>query len=135
MIPIRRLDNPVPIGFIYVQLPDQKSPGEIWPGLQWENVSPSYGGLFFRAEGGDSVGFGSEQGYSAPRIERAYAETYPFSTVPTIDVIFPASGWTLPIMSAHNYNDSMNYETLKFLISGGEVRPVNKAVRIWKRTG
>ncbi len=49
--------NPVPIGFIYVQLPKQKSPTEIWSWMIWKDVTSDYAGLFFRAEGGGSEVF------------------------------------------------------------------------------
>ena len=44
--------NPSPIGFIYVELPNEKSPTEIWPWMIWKDITSSYAGLFFRAEGG-----------------------------------------------------------------------------------
>ena len=34
--------NPFPIGFIYVQLPNEKSPTEIWPWVTWNNVTSDY---------------------------------------------------------------------------------------------
>ena len=48
----------VPIGFIYVQLSGQAEPGQLWPGTQWDHITPQYAGLFFRAEGAGSLPFG-----------------------------------------------------------------------------
>ncbi|CAG2111541.1 unnamed protein product [Medioppia subpectinata] len=59
----------VPIGFIYIQLPNQTDPKYLWPKYTWEDVTSNYAGHFFRAEGGGSLGF--EQGTqseNAPRL-------------------------------------------------------------------
>ena len=58
---VNLMQNPVPIGFIYVQLSGQKDPQTLWPNTQWNNVSPNYAGLFFRAEGGNASSFGTIQ--------------------------------------------------------------------------
>lgn len=43
--------NPIPIGFIYVQLPHQSEPNEIWSNVKWQEVTSQYANLFFRVEG------------------------------------------------------------------------------------
>jgi hypothetical protein len=43
--------NLIPIGFIYVQLPNQKVPNEIWPSMTWANISTQYANIFFRVLG------------------------------------------------------------------------------------
>jgi len=58
--------NPVPIGFIYVQLPYEKSPSEVWPTLQWTDMSANYSGVFFRVDGGGAALFGYIQNENAP---------------------------------------------------------------------
>jgi hypothetical protein len=58
---LNTIKNPVPIGFIYVQLPKEKSPTEIWPWMTWINVSSDYAGHFFRVEGGNAAPFGQSQ--------------------------------------------------------------------------
>ncbi len=58
--------NPVPIGFIYVQLPSQPEPKTLWPIVEWKDVTLDYAGLFFRAEGGNSESFGKLQTGNAP---------------------------------------------------------------------
>ena len=42
--------NPVPIGFVYVELHGQPRPDALWPNTEWGNISANYSGLFFRAE-------------------------------------------------------------------------------------
>ena len=53
--------NPVPIGFIYVQLPNQPEPKTLWPTVEWKSVSSDYSGHFFRVEGGNAAPFGQKQ--------------------------------------------------------------------------
>ena len=55
----------LPLGFIYVQLPGEKEPSELWPSdlshYQWTDVSKSYDSLFFRVAGKQAATFGSVQ--------------------------------------------------------------------------
>ena len=59
-----RLDNleqaSLPMGFIYIEIPDQSSPQQLWPSLQWTEVTQQYVGLFYGAEGSGSRRFGKE---------------------------------------------------------------------------
>ena len=61
--------NPVPIGFIYVQLSGQSEPHTLWPQTEWNNISPKYAGLFFRAEGGNADSFGETQSEQARSLQ------------------------------------------------------------------
>ncbi|CAG2179746.1 unnamed protein product [Oppiella nova] len=112
-------DEQVPIGFIYVQYPGQLDPDTIWPKLNWENVTPKYAGLFFRAEGGNSIAFDNdiEQDENSPRPGTWSKD------------LFTGKQDGLVLVKPH---DPLTY-TMKFMVSGGEVRPRNRAVRIWKR--
>lgn len=49
---------PFPVGATYPQYPGQKSPGTLWKGTSWEPLS--YGGAFFRSEGGRAGSFAAE---------------------------------------------------------------------------
>src|SRR5699024_6530309 len=42
-------ENPVPSGFIYVQLSNQPDPRTLWPAVNWKDVTSGYAGHFFRA--------------------------------------------------------------------------------------
>ena len=53
----------LPVGSIYIQLKGQSAPSDLFGGT-WENISSSYAGRFFRAEGGNAAAFGSDQGQS-----------------------------------------------------------------------
>jgi hypothetical protein len=49
---LNTIKNPFPIGFIYVQLPNEKSPTEIWPWMIWNDVSSAYAGVFSELQEG-----------------------------------------------------------------------------------
>jgi len=123
--------NPVPIGFIYVQLPTEKSPTEIWPWMTWNDVSYAYAGVFFRVTGGEAASFGQVQKENSPRLVRVNRYDLNIRTSSAIDV-FP-NGEKSSIIDAEI---SRNRDRgLQFTVSGGEVRPRNMAIRVWKRTG
>ena len=46
----------------------QSSPDVLWPNMKWTEVTQSYAGLFFRAEGGNSSSYGQLQLASAPHL-------------------------------------------------------------------
>src|SRR5699024_11213614 len=66
--------NPVPLGFIYVQLSNQPEPKTMWSAVTWKDVTSEYAGQFFRAEGGGAAPFGQIQGENVPRITDARVE-------------------------------------------------------------
>ncbi|CAG7729524.1 unnamed protein product, partial [Allacma fusca] len=119
--------NP-PSGFIYVQLPGQVDPNILWPTARWYDISQTYAGLFFRVLGGNSGHFGSLQYENTPRIDRIYTKNYDRLNPPRDSKLEPGrcalvgsggrgGGWT----------------GIDLCTSGGEIRPTNKAVKIWTR--
>ena len=66
LISVRK--NPVPIGFTYFQLPHEKEPGQICPGLTRKESTSDYVGLFFRASSGEAAQFGEVQQYNTSRL-------------------------------------------------------------------
>lgn len=121
----------VPPGFTCIQLPGQPEPNTLWPTARWEDISSQYAGLFFRAIGGDSKGFGQVQDDNAPRVTEVTGHHV-------------ANGdWRNPVqLEPGKLSNNMfsgcggqwNWWVHQFRVSDGEVRPRNKAVRIWKRT-
>ena len=147
-------NNLVPLGFIYVQLPKEKSPAELWPKFQFTEISSTYEGVFFRVLGKGSAEFGAVQAEFAPHIDRIYYDTcelYPSkfcgtkSFPTTTDARMPLTGgWSGNVVSAKQYDysnppsssTSQWTGTLAFHgAEGSEVRPRNMAVKVWKRTG
>ncbi len=158
--------NPVPLGFIYVQLPKEKAPQEIWSSseleLQWTDISPSYESTFFRVAGSKAAPFGEVQEDFSPFIDQVnyenceHTETYGQTKCSDdsfhyywnaqLDRESPSS-WSGRVLSAHAYYSSLEGQlaedtsttqwtgTLNFHSVGGEVRPKNMAVKVWKRTG
>lgn len=126
--------NPVPVGFIYIQLGGQPEPGQIWPGLQWQHITPNYAGKFFRAEGAGSAPFGQVQGENAPRL--AAVHKWDGNDVDVGEYGLTPGAWSPRILTGnpgpHGYDHP---DALSFLVSGGEVRPANQAIRIWRRSG
>lgn len=47
----------MPVGYVYVQYPQTKSPEELWPGFTWQ--VKDYSGAFFRSTGGCANGYAS----------------------------------------------------------------------------
>ena len=128
----------IPIGFLYIEIPNQSSPKQLWPSLQWTEVTQQYAGLFFRAEGNGSGSFGQTQQDNAPHLRSVHFETYGDTTVKgdpsTINTNI--GSWMDYITTGDvNIGVSHKLQYLSFLMSGGEVRPRNMAMRIWKRTG
>ena len=55
---------PPPIGYVYIQGANDASPGTLWPGTTWTDVSSEEAGAFRRTKGGTSPYVGPAQGAS-----------------------------------------------------------------------
>jgi hypothetical protein len=120
--------NPVPIGFIYVQLPSQPEPKILWSTVEWKDVTSDYAGLFFRAEGGGSAAFGEKQEESSYRLTQVENKRCSGGNPINVNV----GTWSDYVYTGSDGNTE--YWCLRFMVSNSEVRPSNKAMRIWKRT-
>lgn len=123
----------VPLGLIYVQLPKEKPPSEIWSSMTWTDISATYEGVFFRVLGGEAAPFGEIQNENSPRLSQIES-IHQFWEVGNGVGDIPVGSWSKKFFTGVGGNPKDDF-TLKFLVSGGEVRPRNMAVRIWKRTG
>lgn len=142
-----------PLGMIYMQYPNQLIPSAIWECSegQWIDISKEYAGLFFRVLGRDSNAFGNVQNDSAPQLkevdrlpvfELASTEHNMYTTVFPVErrefVNLPKKGGSaiLKWVSFFNPRDYYMYDRenygLRFEVSKDEVRPKNKAVKVWK---
>ncbi|CAG2119075.1 unnamed protein product, partial [Medioppia subpectinata] len=127
------IDNPVPLGFVYVQLPGQPEPSVLWPAVQWSNITDTYGGLFFRVFGNSSDPFSEIQEDSAPRLTAVVSQVKQKSGNRNFnEQLRPNDKWSKDLYTGSDGGDDNYY--MSFKLSSGEVRPRNTAVYIWKRT-
>ena len=123
----------VPLNFIYTQLPDQLSPEQLWPKLQWKDVTQQYAGLFFRAEGGGSERFGTTQASNQSHIFGMSVVTAEGGTGGRSiwgDIVkLNQSAWTFQEL----YVPHTLIYAIRVYTTGGELRPKNTAIKMWKR--
>lgn len=129
------LDLLHPVGDTVMQMPGTQSPADKgWPGT-WINDSASFAGEFFRVEGGNASGF--ESGTQAEEFkEHTHIQD---SHTHTITGTSSAGGSSNAVMmngdNIGNKSWTSNGRTATNQDSGGvETRPINKTIRIWKRT-
>lgn len=132
------LDKLMPVGFIYTQFSGQSAPSDLFGGT-WSNVSSTYAGLFFRAEGGNAAAFGSTQTDGAPDVHGQGVTVSGFLSSENRDA-FTASSQS---SATGGYSTSTRSTVdIKFRASSynaifgraNEIRPANSTIRIWKRT-
>lgn len=124
--------NLIPVGFIYAQLPGEKTPAEIWPWMTWQEISSNYAGIFFRVVGGNAAYFGTVQTEDSPRLVHVHREDTA-DNVAKYDTDVYADG--KPSGSIDADVSIRADRALQFTVSAAEVRPRNTAMRVWKRTG
>lgn len=137
------IPSAMPVGAIYVQFAGQSDPTTLFGGT-WENVSATYAGQFFRAEGGNAAAFGQSQANGLPGI----SGTVSFVQVGSNGgkVIAGVDG-AFTMGSAYSGYSSANATSTDNFILGfsaansngiygaaNEVRTANSTIRIWKRT-
>lgn len=101
----------IPVGFIYTQLPFQKSPQELWPWMVWVDDSAQYDSAFFRVAGSKAAAFGSVQEEFSPYIDeiRAYNTSSGNCKVCTASArLSPNGGWTKNLITAYKYQSAAN---------------------------
>ena len=119
------VDSRIPIGFIYHQLPSQPTPATLFGGT-WSNISSTYAGLFFRAEGGNASAFeAGTQGF----MMQSHNHVGQWAGAANGGGGFEGIGSSLVSGAAGNVTGAVYSGT-----AGVENRPVNKTIRIWERT-
>ena len=134
--------NPVPIGFVYVQLSGQSDPKTLWPNTEWKSVTENYAGLFFRAEGAGSSNFGDiqeAQGQSLMyKVDYADNKEVPTGAEVVVgDEYNSKYSWSGTSAKTCGQHMGESYCSPEFGINmkqgNQEIRPRNSAVRIWQR--
>ena len=123
----------IPLGFLYTQFPSQSSPDVLWPNMKWTEVTQSYAGLFFRAEGGNSSSYGQLQLASAPHLTQIKLHDGGFD-LGDGSIINLEQGIETKTFYTGTWVDDHVHCGLSVKLSNEEVRPINKAIKIWKRT-
>ena len=125
----------MPVGSIYIQLYNQATPASMWGGT-WSNVSSTWAGLFFRAEGGAASAWGTASqayqnkyhqhlhGYRVNNVLAGIA-LYGYLTQATV------SGDAATTAGGTNYQPYTSWDGNS---GDTEARPYNQTMRIWKRT-
>lgn len=144
-------ESAVPVGFIYTQLPRSPSPDELWPEHIWTDISWTYSGVFFRVVGGGAATFGEVQDGWAPHLDQVEAKMCIHKPNGACQVLGIEESITMPkeesqagawsgwvnTAGAYLYEKEaarLDRDALRFHVTGGEVRPRNMAVKVWKRT-
>lgn len=139
----RKLEEWMPVGHIYVQLPSQPDPSTLYPRATWANISSSYDGNFFRVEGRGSANNLGWQDESVPNITGGW---YGYKFTPSSS----ASQWGAVVSGGATKKYSVgtapaNDNEIQYTIDASrshdaygrryEVAPRNYAMRIWRKTG
>jgi hypothetical protein len=114
----------LPIGATYLQLPSQSAPDDIFTGT-WSNISSSYAGDFFRAEGGNAASFGSSQGDENKSHDHRLNMAKARAASP-VSGSYDRAGFTSVQYTSSSMAPIRNS-------GGSEARPVNQTIRVWKR--
>lgn len=134
----------LPIGFIYTQLPGSPAPDTLFTGT-WTNVSSSYAGDFFRAEGGgDALAFddlNATEQLDASKVELSIISDEPGPAATStykLQAHIPSVHWGVLTERATPGGTAWGSIVTKChndrFGSAAENRPINRTVRIWKRT-
>ena len=135
-----------PLDFIYLQFRGQKAPDVLFPGITWQNISSTYKGRFFRAEGGNAASFGDQQDGGLPDIVGSIGAGDNGHS--TYGIVMTGLSFTSGAMTEGTprrgsfsgsgtpgsdiYFAASRYNTIYG--NATEVRPINDSIRIWKRT-
>lgn len=127
----------MPVGSVYVQFRGQPAPNTLWGGT-WQNISSTFAGEFFRAEGGDAASFGSSQpeGLPFPYHDHSFSLSGRYGMNGTsITSSYWGSGDRVigyGTLTTPGWGDFGNGAT-NIYGKSSHVTPKNSAIRIWKR--
>lgn len=134
------IDMVWPIGVIYTQYPQQKSPQELFPNTTWEEVN--YDGAFFRASGGKAAAFnGGKQGQSIQSHNHTGKTSTNGAHRHSIGFAYEFYGDENGYRNVTNRgstntseNGAHSHSFTTDSTGGNETRPENYTIRVWKRT-
>ena len=123
------------MGFLYTQFPNQSKPEDLWPNTKWSEITSQYSGLFFRAEGGEGASelFGQTQQANQSWISHVYYQGYQYDSFkgPQQYIKTTSLNQTKWVdIQPGGYTTIGNFQ---IYTTGGEIRPKNTAIKVWKR--
>lgn len=118
-----------PVGMVYQQFPNQAAPASLFGGT-WTNVSSAYAGDFFRAEGGAASAFesGEQAATAVPAVNFLGSPSYAASA----QAGFANPDGSTTGLAFRSLNSSSGSSTTAGTMY--YTRPVNRTIRIWRRT-
>lgn len=130
-----------PVGELYVQFPGKSAPTTLYQYGTWTDITEQYAGLFFRAEGGNSLIFGLDENNKPITQESAnLAHNHYFSPANINIARWPGGSSGTDSLnkstgSGHQVRSFPEDQLFTVWEDGDEeARPVNTAIRIWERT-
>ncbi|XP_074594595.1 uncharacterized protein LOC141849973 [Brevipalpus obovatus] len=128
------IEQVIPLGFIYTQFPFQKPPQEIWSWATWEDITSTYSGYFFRAEGNDSAPFGEAQLDAIREHRHDFGPRFRLYSYSYNDKRVKVHSRENIFLELEGKTGFIDDETLSEVhISHQETRPKNYAIKIWMR--
>ena len=138
-----------PVNSIYVQYNGQSDPNTLFKFTTWTDVSSTYNGQFFRANGGDSAEFGTPQQEGLPNITgelRVMAGNQagyytPLGIASASGALYTDTWADVAQMNGYStpkQNNSMikidASKSSQLYGNSQHVTPYNSSIKIWKRT-
>lgn len=126
---------------VYVQYPYELEPVYLWNCSKngaWKDISNKYANMFFRVNGDKST-FGQVQKENVPRIDRvkwiccSASDSSCNSDLGDYEIVL--GDWSHRVLTGYVYSNggAIAYRFQhQYHNSGGEVRPQNMAIKIWK---
>ena len=128
----KTIDKLIPLGFLYTQLPNQSTPQQLWPNMEWTEITQQYAGLFFRAEGSGSDTFGTVQGANYSRLLKLNVRGCDISGYSNCKdqtgILIEEGKWENIHPNIHGL-----ISAIYPYMTTGENRPRNTAIKIFKR--
>jgi hypothetical protein len=132
-----------PAGYVYTQYPGQQPPAVLWPKFDWADITDSFAGSFFRAEGGGVLPFeGGLQPESLPNITGYFTPVNFGGHNPSISYDGP---FTVTSVSDGSTYAGNGHRQARVLFDAAlsspaygrrdEVAPQNETIRLWRRVG
>lgn len=130
------VEDPLPIGFVYVQFPGDLSPAGLNLAGTWQNVSSEMAGDFIRFEGGSASAF--ESGTQLDQFQSFIIAATGYGQLGTSTGITIGGGTDTGNAYGGDKGATIPYEISDDGVNGtprvgSETRAVNKTVRKWRR--